>query len=407
MASPAPPHVVIVGAGPAGAALAYLLARRGTRITLLERQVDFEREFRGEVLMPTGIDIFAQMGLGKALDTAPHQCVGGLELYRGVRRVLSLPIPAGIDIRAVSQPPMLEMLVAEAARSPNFTLERGATVRDLIRDGAGRVIGVTADTAKGTHEFRADFVIGADGRASVIRKRSGLPQERTPQAFDVVWFKIPSAGFMTNHFARAHLWPGHFVLAIPTYGNQIQLAWIIEKGSFGEIRRMGARGWLDRMVEYVSPDFADHLRAQQDSLSHPFLLDVICDRLTKWTAPGLLLLGDASHPMSPVGGQGINIALRDAIVAANQLCPALAAGGDPAALDAAAHRIETERIPEIVRVQDLQQIGPRLLFRKSPLSHVVLSAPVMSFLRTRLFASLFASNFGVFFNGAMPVRLTV
>ena len=406
MASHPPPHVVIAGAGPAGAALAYLLARRGTRITLLERQVDFEREFRGEILMPTGIDVFAQMGLAKALDAVPHQDARGLDLYRGVRRVLSLPIPAGIGIRAVSQPAMLEMLVAESARFPNFTLERGVTVRDLIRNGE-RVAGVTADTAQGTREFRADFVIGADGRASVIRKRSGLHQERTPQAFDVVWFKVPEAGFMTAKFARGYLWPGHLVLAIPTYGNQIQIAWIIEKGTFGEVRRMGARGWLDQMVAYVSPDFADHLRAQQGSLSHPFLLDVICDRLTTWTTPGLILLGDASHPMSPVGGQGINIALRDAIVAANQLCPALAAGGDPAALDAAAHRIEAERMPEIVQVQDLQQIGPRLLFRKSPLSRVVLSAPVMSFLRTRLFASLFASRFGVFFNGAMPVRLTV
>ncbi len=388
-----------------GAALAYLLARRGTRVTLLERQVDFAREFRGEVLMPTGIEVFAQMGLSKALDAVPHQCVGGFDLFRGVRRMLSLSISAlAIDIRAVSQPAMLEMLAAESARFPNFTLERGATVRDLIREGE-RVVGVAADTAGGPREFRADFVIGTDGRTSVLRKRSGLHQERTPQAFDVVWFRVPAAGFMANNFARAYLWPGHFVLAVPTHGNQIQIAWIIDKGTFGEIRRMAAGGWLDQIVAWVSPDFAAHLCAHRDSLSHPFLLDVICDRLTKWTVPGLLLLGDASHPMSPVGAQGINIALRDAIVAANHLCPALAAGGP--ALDEAARRIEAERMPEIVEVQGLQQIGPGIMFRKTLLSRIVLSAPMMWLVRAPLFASLFASRFGVFFNGTRPVRLAV
>jgi 2-polyprenyl-6-methoxyphenol hydroxylase-like FAD-dependent oxidoreductase len=397
------PHVLIVGAGPAGATLALLLARAGVRVTLLERQVDFEREFRGEVLMPSGLNALAQIGLG--LESVPHVRVTGIELYRGVRRVFSFPIAASTPGPVVvSQPAMLEMLVAQAGRLPNFSLERGVTVRDLIRQGE-RVAGVIADTARGTREIPADFVIGTDGRASVIRKRAGFHGERTPQAFDVVWFKLPADGLDKGGVARVYPWPGHAVLVIPTYGDKLQIAWIIDKGTFGEIRRMGTEGWVEEMTAYVSPDFAAHVRANRGSLSHPFLLDVICDRLTRWTVPGLLMLGDAAHPMSPVGGQGINIALRDAIVAANHLCPALLAEAGAERLDEAAHRVQVERMPEVVQIQQLQQIGPRVLFRQSPLSRILLTTPILSLTRTRPIQALFLRSFGAFLNGAVPVRL--
>lgn len=398
-------RVLIVGAGPAGAALAYLLARRGIRVILLERQVDFTREFRGEGLMPSGFDAFTQMGLGASLRAIPQARFGGVQLYRGIHPLVIFST-AGMDPppTVVSQPAMLEMLVGEAARFSNFTLERGATVRDVLhRDG--RVAGVIADTADGLRQIAADFVIGTDGRASVIRKRADLHEQRTPQFFDVVWFKVPLPDWQPADFARAWLWRGHAVGAFRTYGDRLQIAWLIDKGAFGELRRMGADGWLDAMTAFVSADFAAHLRANRQALSHPFLLDVICDRLTKWTAPGLLLLGDAAHPMSPVGAQGINIALRDAIVAANHLVPALAGGSKGPLLDEAARRIQDERMPEVVRIQELQQIGPRILFRRSALSRIVLSAPVMSLVRTRLVQSLLAARFSLFLNGVVPVGL--
>src|SRR5262249_31127504 len=155
-------RVVIAGAGPVGAALAYLLARRGTQVTLLERHTDFAREFRGEALMPSGIDAFAQMGLGAALDRVPQTRPELLEVYRGSRRLLRLDVRAlaGDDAlpRFVSQPGMLEMLAAEGARCPGFHLERGATVRDLVRDGE-RVAGVRIETPAGAREIRGDLVI--------------------------------------------------------------------------------------------------------------------------------------------------------------------------------------------------------------------------------------------------------
>ncbi len=378
-------QAVIVGAGPAGAALAYLLARRGIEVVLLERQTDFAREFRGEGLMPSGLDAFAQMGLEARLAAVPQTQIEAVEFYRGAKRLSRIEISADLfgasGPHIVSQPAMLEMLVAEASRYPGFRLERGVVARELVVD-QGRVTGVRGDTRTGPLECHADFVIGADGRASVIRKRAGLHEERTPQAFDLVWGKVPLPGFLADRrTARAYFGKRHAALFFPSYDGRLQFGWAIEKGSFGELRRRGIDEWIDELAAYLSPDLALHLRAHRADVAHPFLLDVICDRLTKWTAPGLLLLGDASHPMSPVGGQGINIALRDALVAANHLCPALLQRQSAAELDAAAGRVQAERMPEVTAVQRMQQVGPWLLFAGKWLSTIALSPPVLSLLR--------------------------
>ncbi|MGO9453052.1 MAG: FAD-dependent oxidoreductase [Candidatus Binataceae bacterium] len=405
-------QVVIVGAGPAGAALAYLLARRNIDVTLLERQTDFAREFRGEALMPSGIDAFAQMGLGAQLAALPQTRITVVELYQGATHLGRFEFAPGLgDIgpHVVSQPAMLEMLVGEAGRYPNFELLRGVTVRDLILN-EGRATGVMADSASGPIEIHADLVIGADGRSSVIRKRAGLHEERSPQAFDVVWGKVPLPDFMSDRkTARGYVGgsrgKSHLMLCFPSYDGRLQFAWMIEKGSFGELRRRGFEQWVEEMANHVSTDLAVHLREHRDDVTHPLLLDVICDRLTKWTAPGLLLLGDASHPMSPVGGQGINIALRDALVAANHLCGPLAGKASGAELDAATAKVEAERKPEVVAVQRMQQFGPRLLF-SSTFRSIILSPAVIWLLRRTPIATMVAGIVGPFTRGVTSVRLT-
>src|SRR5262245_29139551 len=153
----------------------------------------------------------------------------------------------------------------------------------------------------------------------------------------------------------------------------MQIAWIIPKGKYGELRSRGMPEWLDRMAEHVSPDLSEHLRRHRDSSVHPFLLSTVSDRVTRWSKPGLLLIGDAAHTMSPVGAQGLNIAIRDAIVAANQLVPAFATG-NVARIDEATRRVEEERVPEVSEVQRLQALPPRVLLRDTWWSRVLLLA---------------------------------
>jgi 2-polyprenyl-6-methoxyphenol hydroxylase-like FAD-dependent oxidoreductase len=227
----------------------------------------------------------------------------------------------------------------------------------------GRVTGVRVRTQAGERDVHGAIVVGTDGRTSLVRARAGLEELRAPQSFDVVWCKVPLPDTLRSPpTARAYLGGGHLLLTFPAPDGRLQIGWIIAKGSFGDLRRRGIDAWLRELERHVSADLAAHLAASRDAITQPFLLDVVCDRLERWTAPGLLLLGDAAHPMSPIGAQGINIALRDAVVAANHLVPVLARGGGPEELDAAAARVADERMPEVVAVQAQQQEPPRVLF---------------------------------------------
>jgi 2-polyprenyl-6-methoxyphenol hydroxylase-like FAD-dependent oxidoreductase len=399
-------HAVVVGAGPAGASLAYLLAQRGIRVTLLERQTDFAREFRGEGLMPSGVDALLQMGLGAQLDALPQSRAEWIEIYQGARRVVSLEVGgAGAGPRFVSQPALLEMLVGEAGKFPAFRLERGFTVRDVLRHG-GRVVGVRGDSPDGPREVRGDFVIGTDGRTSVLRRKGGLDRPLTAQVFDVVWFKVPMPDVLAaRRPIRAYLGRGHFSLFLPAPDGRLQVAWIIAKGTFGELRRQGLREWIGDLAASVTPDLAAHLRAHASQITHPFLLDVVCDRIDTWSAPGILLIGDAAHPMSPVGAQGINIALRDTLIAANHLGPPLARGAAPGVLDAAARRVRDERMPEVETIQRLQQIPPRVLFQFTPVSRFLMRRVAPLLARLGLGTSLFGLAFRRFANGTTRVKL--
>lgn len=360
-------QVIIVGAGPAGAALALLLAQRGIEVTLLERHTDFAREFRGEVLLPGGLDVLDQMGVWESFETVDQVTLEALELYvNGSRRARIAFDPAAfgkLSPRWVSQPALLEMLVARASAFPNFRIERGATVRALLQQG-GRHVGVRALTATGEREFNADLVIGADGRNSVVRRRAELPQRQDPTPMDVVWCKVPLPAYArVDKPFRGYLGHGHLLLAAPVYDGMLQIAWVIRKGAFGELRERGMAACIAEMAKHVSPDLADHLRRHAGDVVQTFLLSVVSDRVLEWSRPGLLVIGDAAHTMSPVGAQGINIALRDAIVAANHLVPALRTGSDPAAIDAAARAVQAEREPEVIEIQRIQAGPPRVILR--------------------------------------------
>lgn len=404
-----PGRVVIVGAGPAGMALAYLLARRGVSVTVVEMHRDFARSFRGEGLQRSGIDAFRQMGLGEQFDRVPHIEAGTIEIYSGGHLVVRTD-PAGLgrgQARIVSQPALLQMLADEAGRHPSFRLERGVTMRDFLREN-GRVIGVRAGAADGPHEYRADLVVGADGRHSATRKHSAFPELTSSQSFDIIWIKVP---YPDNYPDRAtavfEMAAKRTALAFPTADGQLQVGFVIPKGDFLALRAGGGDGWTEELIGRLPAYLAEHLRAHREAVTGATLLNVVCGRLTEWTAPGLLLIGDAAHPMSPVGGQGVNIALRDALVAANHLCPVLAAGGDPSAIDAAAQRVRNERWPEIVAIQKMQEHQAQMLFNPEGWANRLMFRLLPFLIRTGLLQWLNRKEYRIMSDGVVPVRLVV
>jgi len=403
------PNVVIVGAGPAGAALALVLASRGIAATLIERQRDFEREFRGEAMMPSGLAVLDALGVDLGKSAIPHREPTELELFVEGRRVLRLDARAevfgGRTPLLVSQPALLEHLVGLAGRHAGFRFLRGAAVRELLHEH-GRVAGVRVETGAGEERLAAALVVGADGRASVVRRRGGFEAHERGTPLDVVWAKLPWPAGWTEVSIRGYVGGGHLLIVLPAPDGLLQVAWVILKGGFGALRSRGIEEWVREMANHASGDLAPHLRANAERITRPFLLDAVTDRVDGWARPGVLLIGDAAHTMSPVGGQGINVALRDAVVAANALVPVLRAGGDAAALDAAAARVEPERGPEIDRIQRVAAQPPRLVLARGVIPRLVRAA-LPALLRLPVARTAAARTGRLFLHGAREVRLLV
>ena len=402
------PRVLVVGGGPAGASLAFLLARRGIETTLIERQRDFAREFRGEVLMPSGLEAIDQMGLAAEFEGVETREMQNFELYMNAKRCVSVELePDAVDGRlpaAVSQPGMLEMLVAEAGKHTCFELVRGASVMGVIWTG-GRVSGVRIRSDGGERRVNADIVIGADGRASAVRKQTGMHVRHAEPPMDIVWGKLPCPPNFRG--VRGYLGRGHLVIAYRSWDDQLQLGWVILKGTFGEIRGRGVEHWITEVAKLVTPDLAAHLRTHAYAGAKPFLLDSASDCVESWSKPGALVIGDAAHTMSPVGGQGLNVALRDAIVTANHLVPLLhAASLDTKALDKALVAIERERMAEIAPIQRLQAIPPRLVLNRAwwgePLRNLL-----GHFVSTSFGQRIAMSRISIFTEGMTDVTLEV
>jgi 2-polyprenyl-6-methoxyphenol hydroxylase-like FAD-dependent oxidoreductase len=350
--------VLVAGAGPAGAATALLLARCGIDVALVERETSFGRVFRGEGLMPLGMDALFQMGLGGVLGSVPHRLVRSWDIWIDGEESLVVPEPVeelgGRAMRVVSQPALLERMIEEANRHPSFAFERGTRVHDLIRDPAGRVVGAQLQTRNGPREERADLVVGCDGRGSLVRTRAHLALRLLPEQYDVLWYKLPApdrpregCSIMIAVAAKRHP-----AICYASWDGRLQYGLVMPKGGLKEIQK---HDWVSESVGSAPAWLAEHVLANRDRIEGPVRLNVLVGRCPEWTSPGVLLLGDAAHPMSPVRAQGINLALRDAIVAANHLVPAIRGNAGASALDAACRAVQAEREPEIVRSQKLQR----------------------------------------------------
>jgi 2-polyprenyl-6-methoxyphenol hydroxylase-like FAD-dependent oxidoreductase len=321
-------------------------------VTLVEREYDFHRVFRGEGLMPTGLDALYQMGLRQKLETLPCRYLESWEIFLDGRQIMHIPEPSAelgaLALRVIPQPQLLELFIAEARAFPDFTFLSGVTVHDLLYKGE-RACGVRARTGEGETELEADLVIGCDGRASVVRQRAQLDLELLPESYDILWFKVPLPQFLAGRCPIQIYASGPEVaLSYVSWDARLQVAWMLPKGSWPELSK---RDWLGEFTRLLPERLATHVLAARAELEGPARLAVIVGRCSRWAAHGVLLLGDAAHPMSPVRAQGINMALRDAIVAANHLVPALREEHDP---ELALREIQREREQEIHRVQALQ-----------------------------------------------------
>ena len=401
-------RVAIVGAGPAGAALAYLFARRGIEVVLIERQSDFAREFRGEGLMPGGVDALRQMGLGAELDALPQARMSRLEVFLNGRRelVLELSRPAARTrpCRASSPSRRCSRCWSRRPRSSPASSSCAASPYAIwcTTASASRACASKARRACASSPSTSWSAATAAPPRCASAPRSSAPREA--QSFDVVWCKLPLPEFM-RATARGCIGRGHFAICFESPDGGLQLGWAIAKGTFGDIRRGGIEHWIGELAANVPDDLAAWIRAHATSVSSPFLLDVVCDHLDVWSAPGLLLLGDAAHPMSPVGAQGINIALRDALVAANHLGPALARNARASDLDAASLAVVAERLPEVKAIQALQAGPPRMMLQQTPLARFVMRVVVPFAMRTGISRLLFVRVFPRFALGTTKVTL--
>jgi 2-polyprenyl-6-methoxyphenol hydroxylase-like FAD-dependent oxidoreductase len=308
----------IAGGGPAGMMLGFLLARGGVDVLVLEKHADFLRDFRGDTIHPSTLEVMHELGLLEEFLRHPHQEMSRLDGLIGETRVTiadfsHLPTKCKF-IAFMPQWDFLNFLAEQGRHYPTFHLRTEAEVTDLILEG-GRVAGVEARTPQGRLRVTADLVVGADGRSSTVREQAGLEIVDLGAPMDALWMQISKnpadPGQTFGRIAAGQ------ILVLIDRGNYWQCAYVIPKGAFEEIRRRGLPG-LREAIATLAPFLQDRLGELID-WSEVKLLTVKVDRLRQWYRPGLLCLGDAAHAMSPIGGVGINLAIQDAVAAANIL----------------------------------------------------------------------------------------
>ncbi|WP_265570832.1 FAD-dependent oxidoreductase [Sphingomicrobium nitratireducens] len=320
------PDILIAGGGPAGMMAGLLFARAGVSVRVFEKHADFFRDFRGDTVHPSTMEILDQLGLLESFLERPHNRVdgaslriGGADYKLGTFEGLDTPAPF---IAMMPQWEFLDFLRVEAQKLPTFSLTMCGEVAGVIEED-GRVVGLRLDD--GSAHRAGKLVLMADGRGSIVRDQGLLPLRSLGAPMDVLWFKIPK-GENAGDGLRGSVQSGRMAILIDR-GDYWQSAFIIEKGS-GEAVRARGLGWLRSSLEDAFPDLVipDEALRDQDEVK---MLSVSLDRLERWWRPGLLAIGDAAHAMSPVGGVGINLAIQDAVAASNILAGPLRRGEDP------------------------------------------------------------------------------
>jgi 2-polyprenyl-6-methoxyphenol hydroxylase-like FAD-dependent oxidoreductase len=315
----------IVGGGPAGMMLGYLLGRAGIDVVVLEKHADFFRDFRGDTVHPSTLQVLDELGLIDGFLKLPHQksqkldgMFGGSSLRIADLSRVKTKYPF---IAFMPQWDFLNFLRERGKQFPSLKVMMQAEANDLLRRG-DRITGVKATTPEGTLEIEADLTIACDGRHSTLRERAGLAVEEIGAPMDVLWFRAGRRADETeNIFARIE--PGKMMITLDR-ADYWQCAYVIAKGQFEAVKAKGLQALLDdvvRMAPLLKAGISD-VKSWDDVK----LLTVAINRLKRWTLPGLLCIGDAAHAMSPVGGVGVNLAVQDAVATANLLAAKLTSG---------------------------------------------------------------------------------
>jgi 2-polyprenyl-6-methoxyphenol hydroxylase-like FAD-dependent oxidoreductase len=346
---------LVIGGGPAGMVLGLLLARAGVDVTVLEKHGDFLRDFRGDTVHPSTLQLLDELGLAERFAQLPQSRVydvafpvgDGRTLVVADFRRLSTPYPY---VALVPQWDLLDLLAEAAGEEASFTLRMRTEVTDLVRESA-RVVGVRYRTAEATiGEIRADLVVACDGRWSIAHRQPGLRVKEFPVPIDAWWFRLPGGSDEGPAALTPRAAAGRFAVVIPR-SDYLQIAYVAKKGTDADIRSRGIDSFR-RDVAELMPNLADRVDSV-DSMDDVKHLDVRVNRLSPWHLDGLLCLGDAAHAMSPVGGVGINLAIQDAVAAATLLAEPLLHGTVTAEKLAAVRR---RRLWPTLVVQTLQRL---------------------------------------------------
>ncbi len=313
----------VAGGGPAGMMLGFLLARAGVEVVVLEKHKDFLRDFRGDTIHPSTLELMHELGILDAFLKRPHQELRELAGQIGDETIpladfSHLPTVCKF-IAFMPQWDFLNFLAEHGAIYPTFHLQMEAEVTDLVKT-SGLITGIRASTPEGPIEVSASLIVGADGRHSVVRERAGLTVQELGAPIDVLWFRIArqsdDPGQALGRFVSGKL------MVMLNRGDYWQCGFVILKGGFEALKQRGLALFHDDIVS-VTPFLRDRVKQLRD-WNEIRLLTVAVDRLLKWHRPGLLCIGDAAHAMSPIGGVGINLAIQDAVAAANILATPLA-----------------------------------------------------------------------------------
>jgi 2-polyprenyl-6-methoxyphenol hydroxylase-like FAD-dependent oxidoreductase len=340
----------IAGGGPAGMMLGYLLARAGVDVILCEKHADFLRDFRGDTVHPSTLEIMHELGLADRLLALPHQKIERLSGSVGDKTFpfadfTHLPVHYPF-IALMPQWDFLNFLATEAKAFPNFSLLMRTEVTGAIEVN-GKVVGVRAGSPEGNVEIKADLVIAADGRHSTLRAGGGFVVQDIGAPMDVLWFRMSHKS--TDPEQSGGRFDAGSIFVQINRGDYWQCAYVIPKGSVEEVHRRGLEAFRADIVRQA-PFFADRI-AEITSFEDAKLLTVGVDRLTRWHKPGLLCIGDAAHTMSPIGGVGINLAIQDAVAAGNLLAETLRRG---AVTDAKLAAVQARRELPVRIVQGIQ-----------------------------------------------------